>query len=400
MAAPRHPFFHPNLTRVLQICEPPSGCAIRFLFSSGSRPRVSIYTSRQNGQKSYQQHYCPAGTPSPRPLWRLKDRSFSQPNEVALTGNGGLNRSEGKNSPPQRLQSLDTKRATTNTSSSAPLDTRAVAYSNQRIWLVESKQQGAHLTENDGIDASAPCPRGTGTEKSQIPPYPNQGALDDAIHMPSPSAYLTPPGPATRDNKRPHLTAAPNVYHFDTYSFVHNISKGSFTNDQSVTIMKAVRNVLKKNIDFANQSLTFKSDVETESYLFKAACSELRSFFQTARNSEMQRQHVSRIQLQQESDILSQRLDQEIAGTKDGIKGMFNDHSMTARELQRNIDTLLYELNYKITVSLNNDGKSEIEGIRWTLISRAALTVATCACRSFILLPPHPPKHPPTPNKI
>jgi hypothetical protein len=371
MAALRHPFLRPNLTRVVKICEPPSDRAIRYLFSSDSRPLADFYTS--------QQRHCPAGTPIPRPLGRLKDPLSSQPSEVALIGNGGSNRSDWNNSPPQRLQSLDTKRATTNISSSAPLDNQAVAHSNQ---------QGVPTTETDGTDAFAPRARGTWTENSQIPPNPKQGALDDTIHIPSPSAYLTPPGPAIRNNKHQQLTRATNGYHFDTYSFVHNISKGSFTNDQSIMIMKAVRNVLQKNIDFANQSLTFKSDAETETYSFKGACSELRSSFQTGRNSEIQIQHASRIQLQQEYDTLSQRLDQEIAGMKDGIKGMFNDHSMTAQELQWNIDTLLYELNYKITVSLNSDGKSEIEGIRWTLIRRAALTVATCACRSFILPPP------------
>lgn len=68
---------------------------------------------------------------------------------------------------------------------------------------------------------------------------------------------------------------------------------------------------------------------------------------------------------------------------KDEIKGMFNDHKMSTREQQRVIDTSDQELNYKITVSLNSDGKSEIEGLRWILTRRAAMAVATCACKFF-----------------
>jgi hypothetical protein len=164
---------------------------------------------------------------------------------------------------------------------------------------------------------------------------------------------------------------------------VRDLSSGAFTNEQSITIMKAVRSILQRNLDLARESLTSKSDFENEEYLFKAACSELQSSLQMARSSEMQRQRASRTQLQHEIDILSQRLNQELAGLKDDIKGMFNDHSMITREQQRSIDTSVQELNYKITVSLNSDGKSEIEGLRWVLTRRAALTVGICACKCF-----------------
>jgi hypothetical protein len=149
--------------------------------------------------------------------------------------------------------------------------------------------------------------------------------------------------------------------------------------------MKAVRAILQNNLDLANESLTSKSDVENEEYLFKAACSELQSSLQTARNSEVQRQRSSRTQLQHDTDIISQRLSQELAGMRDEIKGMFNDHKMTTREQQRSIDTSVQELNYKITVSLNSDGKSEIEGLRWILTRRAASTIAICACKCLTL---------------
>lgn len=226
-----------------------------------------------------------------------------------------------------------------------------------------------------------------GEEMSQMPPYANRSPFDDVYHMPSPSTYLTPTDPSPQE-KPPHLSPAPYVHHFDTYSLVLDLFQGGFSNPQSITIMKAVRSILQKNIDFAKQSLTSKSDVENESYLFKAACSELQQSLQTARNSEIQRQRASRTQLEHEADILSQRTTQELAGMKDDIKGMFNDHKMATREQQRTIDTSVQELNYKITVSLNSDGKSEIEGLRWILTRRAALTVATCACE-YLCCPLH-----------
>lgn len=202
--------------------------------------------------------------------------------------------------------------------------------------------------------------------------------------MPSPSVYLAPPGESSSFDDRPHLSPAPYVHHFDTYSLVQDLMKGGFSDQHSVTIMKAVRAILQNNLDLAKESLTSKSDVENEEYLFKAACSELQSSLQTARNSEIQKQRSARTQLQHDMDIISQRVSQDISGVKDEIKGIFNDHQMNTREQQRSIDTSVKELNYKITVSLTSDGKSEIEGLRWIVTRQAALTIAICACKCLM----------------
>jgi hypothetical protein len=211
-------------------------------------------------------------------------------------------------------------------------------------------------------------------EEQTTAPKLDGNPLEGVLHMPSPSSYLTPTTPT------PHMAPPPYVHHFDTYTLVRDLANNGFSDKQSETIMKAIRKILQNNLDFANQNLTSKSDVENETYLFKAACSELQSSLQTARNSEIQRQRASRTSLEHEADILSQRTNQELSGLKDDIKGMFNDHKMTVRELQRSIDTSVQELNYKITVSLNSDSKSEIEGLRWILTRRAALAIAISAC--------------------
>lgn len=39
----------------------------------------------------------------------------------------------------------------------------------------------------------------------------------------------------------------------------------------------------------------------------------------------------------------------------------------------------IQELNYKITVLLNSDAKSEVEGLRWVLTRRAAIAIASMA---------------------
>jgi len=377
--------------RVVQSYKPPSGRTIRFPFSGGSSLHTGVYTSRQCNQKVHQQYNCSSVKPSLHPCRRLKDGLSSQLDEFfTLSGNGDANSSERNNTLPDQ-QHEDAKRATTIAFLSTPFDTQAVIDSKQGNSLVNSEQQEEHAIGNDEAEdtsTSSARPVRTENKKPQISSYPNPGAFDDAIHMPTPSAYLTPPGRITSHYKpkirRPIRIR--NKYQLDTYFLVRDLAKSGFTNDQSVTIMKAIQHILQKNIDFAKQCLISKSTVDNESYQFKAACSEFRSSLQTAYNLDTKRQHALRIQLEQESETLSQRFAQEIAGMKDNIKGMLNDYSIATQEDQRNIDTLLQDLNYKISVSLNSDGKTVIDSIRWILIRRAALTVASSACTSLMPL--------------
>lgn len=39
----------------------------------------------------------------------------------------------------------------------------------------------------------------------------------------------------------------------------------------------------------------------------------------------------------------------------------------------------IQELNYKITVALNSDARSEVEGLRWILTRRGAIALGICA---------------------
>ena len=58
---------------------------------------------------------------------------------------------------------------------------------------------------------------------------------------------------------------------------------------------------------------------------------------------------------------------------------MLNDRRMAVRMQQQSRDSEISELNYKISVALNSDSKSEVEGLRWVLTRRAAMAIATMA---------------------
>ncbi|KAL8744338.1 MAG: hypothetical protein Q9190_003410 [Brigantiaea leucoxantha] len=181
------------------------------------------------------------------------------------------------------------------------------------------------------------------------------------------------------EEHKPHLQAPPYVHHFDTFTLVRDLEKGGFMQDQSVTLMKAVRSLLAINMGLAREGLISKSDVENELYLFRAACSELRTEILNSRKTQRQRASSELSHLQHQVEILSQTLAQESSALKEDLGGMLNDRKMAVRMEQQAVDQAIQELNYKITVQLMSGSKSEVEGLRWVLTRRTAIAIAIMA---------------------
>lgn len=178
--------------------------------------------------------------------------------------------------------------------------------------------------ETPGLVSATPPPM-------EPPKAPDATPLDTILHMPSPQEE--------EQRKPPHMKTPLYVHHFDTYSLVKDLTASGFTQEQSITVMKAVRGILTENMDMAHKGLVSKSHVENESYLFRAACSELQTEVSNSRNAEVERMRSERNQLQHEVDILSQRMSQETSHLKDELKGLFDDRTMAVRNEQRNMES-------------------------------------------------------------
>jgi hypothetical protein len=207
-------------------------------------------------------------------------------------------------------------------------------------------------------------------EGHSIPPDPEPSTSLEWIN---PNVQQEEHTPAIRHP--PHIDAPRYVHHFDTYSLVRRLQAGDWTKPQAITIMKSCRLLLGDNLEKASQALVSKSDVENETYLFSAACSELRTEVFARRVKLHEKMRMERDQLQHEVDILEQRLGQDTAAMKDELRGMFDDRKMAVRNEQRYMESKVQELNYKITVNLQADSKSDVEGVRWVLTRRVILTL-------------------------
>lgn len=154
------------------------------------------------------------------------------------------------------------------------------------------------------------------------------GPMDAVLHM-------EPPENVPADEKPPHLTPAPYVHHFDSYSLVKQLEDGGYTNAQAITAMKAVRALLAQNLEVAQGGLISKSDVENETYLFRAACAELSTEVKNNRRIADEALRQQRTILQHEVDNTTQILNQELLTLNDNVRGMFNDRKMAVREEQK-----------------------------------------------------------------
>lgn len=216
---------------------------------------------------------------------------------------------------------------------------------------------------------------------------PMESLLNTAPH-PAPESQSQPDDPHAEEHhdktfdehsppvKAPHIERPKYVHHFDTYGLVKRLVDGGWGEHRAITTMKAVRLMLADNTDLAKEALVSKSQLENEAYLFKAACAELRTEVTTRRRSEQEKMRTERTQLQHEVDILSQSLSQQSGTLKEELKGMFDDRKMAVRNEQRDMESKIQQLNYKITVMLQADAKSEVEGLRWLMTRRVILTLA------------------------
>ena len=237
----------------------------------------------------------------------------------------------------------------------------------------QSKDQPEDMSNLDSDDTSKAQMRQFEQTKEQGTP------LDIVLKTPAPSVRHQ------EGRKPPHLEASPYVHHFDTYTLVQDLVRGHLSEEQAVTIMKAVRSMLAENLEVARDGLVSKSDMENETYLFRAACSELRTSLQTSRHSEMQKQRTNRGQLQHENDILNQRMTESMLSLREELKGLFNERKMASQEEKRRLDAKIQQLNYEITVTLMSDMKREVEGLRWVLTRRAAMALGAAARKSKIV---------------
>ncbi|KAI8084253.1 uncharacterized protein B0P05DRAFT_534827 [Gilbertella persicaria] len=172
-------------------------------------------------------------------------------------------------------------------------------------------------------------------------------------------------------------------HHFDTYKLLTYLESQGFTRPQAEVIMKGIKFRLRECTASVRQQLLLTSDLENESYLFKAALSELRTEIQVMRKNDMQMLQTELSVLTREVDALEQSLNEGVADMKNEIQMDMNNRKNETREGQKEMELKIQEINNKFTIRLG-DIRTEIEAVRWetiwkglTGVALAGLTIAS-----------------------
>lgn len=75
--------------------------------------------------------------------------------------------------------------------------------------------------------------------------------------------------------------------------------------------------------------------LKQETYLFKAACSELSTEVRNNRRATDETMREQRMRLQHDTDVLWQTLNHELLTLNDTVRGLFDDRKMAVREEQK-----------------------------------------------------------------
>lgn len=237
MATPRLPFLYPP--RLLK-------CARLFDSSSWvscARPRLrgvyqreaSRHRDHPRFQTTFSQRYGPAAEPMAPLRLDKSDEASSSPS------------AQKEEKRPLRYIELEKEKEKDGAPTSSSAAKKHV--DNQPGLRSTSTSASNHVPDADEFKPAEPPPPPPTLE-------PTTKTLEKVLHLEAPTSNRA------KQQKPPHLQAPPYVHHFDTYTLVNDLSKGNFTQDQSVTLMKAIRSLLAVNLEMARAGLVSKSDVE------------------------------------------------------------------------------------------------------------------------------------------
>ncbi|KAI8296183.1 hypothetical protein K4K59_004262 [Colletotrichum sp. SAR11_240] len=354
MSTTRLTFLYPHLYRTLRASEPRASSTCR---SSSSSKRAAAEV-RRRGYAAF--------TPTPE----ARQSGFAPRHGKGIEP---VKAEKARKSVP-----APKPEATTTTTTTTPEKTSDSSAANPKPSGTVPEDGAAAETPTSTTTTPTSTPPPAGEEQQQEAEEAKaakQEARDQAKKSGPLEAVLQMGPPEQVAKQHPHMETPPYVHHFDSFSLVKQLGGGGYTEAQSITAMKAIRAILAHNLDVAQESLVSKSDVENETYLFRAACSELSTEVKNNQKLADEEMRQKRTLLQHEVDILTQSLNQELLTLNDNVRGMFNDRKMAVREEQKAGESVIQQINYKISLHLSSDAKSDIEGLRWVLIRRSVIGI-------------------------
>jgi len=146
--------------------------------------------------------------------------------------------------------------------------------------------------------------------------------------------------------------------------------------------MKCLRTVLINGNEVAKAHYLSRGDLENETYLFRAAMSELRTEVKTIRHNEAVSERAEIISLQKELDSLNQKTREDIENLRNDVTIEMNNRKIATRAEQQTMEIKIQDLNNNFTKRLA-DMRTEAEAQKWQTTRLLIVTLVSMIICGF-----------------
>ncbi|KAF9358082.1 hypothetical protein BGX34_009069 [Mortierella sp. NVP85] len=172
-------------------------------------------------------------------------------------------------------------------------------------------------------------------------------------------------------------------HHFNTNKTVSNLEKKGFQRGQAEGVMRVLKAFIRQHTSRIRKNMLTKSDLENETYLFKAALTELRTELQILRKNDAAALAIKTEIISREIDSLNQKLREDIANVKSDIAIDMNSRKSDVREEQKALEIRIQSMSNHYMAQLGAV-RTQMEAAKWETIRKGMMSIFGAA--TFVLL--------------
>ncbi|KAG0036432.1 hypothetical protein BGZ82_004201 [Podila clonocystis] len=172
-------------------------------------------------------------------------------------------------------------------------------------------------------------------------------------------------------------------HNFNTNKVVTKLEKNGFQRGQAEGVMRAIKALLGQHTTKIRKNMLTGADLGNESYLFKAALTELRTELQILRKNDAAALAIKSEIISREIDSLNQKLREDIANVKNDIAIDMNSRKSDVREEQKALEIRIQSMSNHYMAQLG-DMRTKMEAAKWEATRKGMVTIFISA--AFVLL--------------
>ncbi|KAF9145953.1 Succinate--CoA ligase [GDP-forming] subunit beta, mitochondrial [Mortierella sp. GBA39] len=172
-------------------------------------------------------------------------------------------------------------------------------------------------------------------------------------------------------------------HNFNTNKIVTKLENNGFLRGQAEVVMRSIKALLGGHTNQIRKNILTTGDLENESYLFKAALTELRTELQILRKNDAAALAIRTEIISREIDSLNQKLREDIANLKNDIAIDMNSRKSDVREEQKALEIRIQSMSNHYMAQLG-DMRTKMEAAKWETTRKGMVAIFISA--TFVLL--------------